>query len=77
MILAVIPKKGILISKSIVIDGKGHTINANKISRIFNITADNVILRNINFINGNALEDMTALMQAVEQSIGTVIMGKS
>ena len=48
-------KKGILISKSIVIDGKGHTINANKISRIFNITADNVILRNINFINGNAL----------------------
>lgn len=48
-------KKGILISKSIVIDGKGHTINANKISRFFNITADNVILRNINFINGNAL----------------------
>ena len=47
--------RGIIISKSITIDGKGHTINANKISRIFNITADNVILRNINFINGNAL----------------------
>ena len=29
-------KKGILISKSIVIDGKWHTINANKISRFFN-----------------------------------------
>ena len=47
--------KGILISKSIIIDGKGHTINGNGLSRIFNITAHNVTLRNINFINGNAL----------------------
>ena len=47
--------KGIVISKSITIDGRGHTINANKLSRVFNITADNVILKNINFINGNAL----------------------
>lgn len=47
--------KGILISKSITIDGNGHTINANKVSRVFNITAANVILKNINFINGNAL----------------------
>lgn len=49
------PKKGILISKSITIDGKGHSINANKVSRVFNVTANNVVLRNINFINGNAL----------------------
>ena len=48
-------QKGILISKSITIDGKGHTINANKVARVFNITADNVVLMNINFINGNAL----------------------
>lgn len=47
--------KGIVISKSITIDGRGYTINANKLSRVFNITADNVILKNINFINGNAL----------------------
>ena len=47
--------KGIMISKPITIDGNGHTINANKLSRVFNITADNVILKNINFINGNAL----------------------
>ncbi len=46
--------KGILISKSIVIDGAGHTLNGNKLSRIFNITADNVTIKNVNFINGNA-----------------------
>lgn len=46
--------KGIIISKSITINGNGHTLDGNNISRIFNITADNVVLRNINFINGNA-----------------------
>ena len=46
--------KGILISKSITIDGAGHTLNGNKLSRIFNITADDVTIRNVNFINGNA-----------------------
>jgi hypothetical protein len=46
---------GIVISKPITIDGAGHTIDANHSSRIFNITADNVVLRNINFVNGNAL----------------------
>ena len=46
--------KGILISKSITIDGKGHTLNGNCLSRIFNVTADNVVIKNINFINGNA-----------------------
>ena len=46
--------KGILISKPITIDGAGHTLNARKLSRIFNITSDNVTLKNINFINGNA-----------------------
>ncbi|MBQ8018111.1 MAG: hypothetical protein IJ258_08415 [Methanobrevibacter sp.] len=45
---------GIVISKSITIDGAGHTIDANHSSRIFNITADNVVLKNINFVNGNA-----------------------
>ena len=46
--------KGILISKSITIDGAGHTLNGNKLSRMFNVTADNVVIKNINFINGNA-----------------------
>jgi predicted outer membrane repeat protein len=45
---------GILINKSLTIDGKGYTINANHQARIFNIAAANVTLKNINFINGNA-----------------------
>lgn len=48
------PNKGILINKTITIDGNGHTINGNHTSRMFNISADNVIIKNINFINGNA-----------------------
>ena len=46
--------KGILINKTITIDGNGHTLNGNHGSRMFNITADNVVIKNINFINGNA-----------------------
>lgn len=46
---------GIVISKSITIDGAGHTLNGSKLSRIFNITAANVTIRNVNFINGNAI----------------------
>lgn len=45
--------KGIIIDKSIVIDGCGHTLDGKKLSRMFNVTADNVTIRNINFINGN------------------------
>ena len=47
--------KGVLISKSITIDGQGHTLDGRHLSRIFNITADNVTIKNVNFINGNAL----------------------
>lgn len=46
---------GILISKSIIIDGQGHTLDGRHLSRIFNITADNVTIKNVNFNNGNAL----------------------
>jgi hypothetical protein len=35
---------------NLVVDGKGHIINANGKSRIFNVTADNVTLKNITFI---------------------------
>ena len=47
--------KGILINKTIIIDGNGHTISGNNASRIFNISADNVVIKNINFINGNSI----------------------
>ena len=46
--------KGIVISKPIVIDGNGHTLDGCKLSRMFNVTSDNVTLKNINFVNGNA-----------------------
>ena len=52
--------QGILINKSITIDGEGHTLNGNKTSRIFYITADNVTLKNINFINGLGLGSYNA-----------------
>lgn len=46
-------KTGIVISKNnIVIDGKGHTIDAKNQARIFNVTGTTVTLKNINFING-------------------------
>lgn len=36
----------------LVIDGNGHTIDANNLSRIFVVNARNVTLKNIEFING-------------------------
>ena len=40
------------IAKNITIDGNGHTIDAIKQARIFNIPAGTVVLKNIKFING-------------------------
>ena len=45
--------RGILINKSVVINGNGHTIDAQNKSKIFNIHADNVIIKNITFMNAN------------------------
>ena len=50
-----ISKEGICISKAMTIDGKGHTLNANKVSRIFDIHSSDVILKNIVFKNGQYL----------------------
>ena len=44
---------GIVIDEPITINGNGHTINALQKARIFNITADNVVLNNITFTNAN------------------------
>ena len=49
---------GIVIDKpNFIIDGQGHTINGAGLARIFNITANTVTLKNINFINGNATDN--------------------
>ena len=50
-----VSEAGITISKAITIDGKGHTLDANKLSRIFHIQADNIVLRNITFNNGYSI----------------------
>ena len=43
---------GITIEKSLTIDGAGHTIDANSKSRIFKLSASNIVLKNIKFTNG-------------------------
>ena len=51
-------KKGIKISRAVTIDGQGCTLNGNNLSRIFYINDINgIVIKNINFINGNAGED--------------------
>ena len=47
-----ISDNGIVISKSIIINGNGHTIDAKGAKRIFEISASNVVLKNIIFTNG-------------------------
>ena len=42
----------ITVDKSITIDGNGHTLNANGLSHVLTVQADNVIVRNVKFING-------------------------
>lgn len=41
----------IIISKSITIDGNNHTIDAPDVKRVFLVNADNVCIKNLNFIN--------------------------
>ena len=45
---------GINIDKSITIKGNGHTIDASSQSRIFKLSANNIVLENIIFKNGNS-----------------------
>jgi predicted outer membrane repeat protein len=50
-------KEGIkIVRDNIVIDGDGHTIDGAGQARIFNITSNNVTLKNIHFINGYSNE---------------------
>ncbi len=45
--------RGIKINKTLLINGNGHSIDAGNMTRIFNILADNVVLKNITFLNAN------------------------
>ena len=44
--------KGVVIGKNINIEGNGYALNGLNTGRIFNITAGNVYISNLNFING-------------------------
>ncbi len=43
----------VIINKTITINGNGHTIDVNSKCNLFNITASNIILNNLNIINFN------------------------
>lgn len=45
-------KVGISITKSLTINGQNHIIDGSRQARIFNVTGNNVVLKNIEFING-------------------------
>lgn len=42
---------GVVIDKTLTIEGQGHTIDGSSLARAFNVSADNVIVKNINFID--------------------------
>lgn len=50
-------KNGIKITKSVVIDGQGHTIDGNHTAKIFNVTSANLTLKNVKLVNANATID--------------------
>ena len=51
----------IAIDKSISIDGKGHSIDADNNAHIFKVTGADVVLKNIKFINGLSFSDGSCL----------------
>ena len=45
---------GIIVNKTnFLIDGHGHTLNGNNQTRIFHVVGNNVVIANLNFVNGN------------------------
>ena len=45
---------GLIINNPLIIDGQGHTLDASDLARIFVVNSNDVTLKNINFINGDA-----------------------
>ncbi|WP_458403202.1 hypothetical protein [Methanobrevibacter sp.] len=46
--------EAITVDKSLTIDGNGHTLDAKGLSHVFAVEADNVIVRNVKFLNGGS-----------------------
>ena len=53
--------KGIQITKSIIINGNGHTLDGLKMSRIFEVKSKEIVFNDIRFINGNSSNDGAAI----------------
>lgn len=49
-------KNGIAVTQGITINGNGFTVSGNDASKIFNISGSNVIIKNLNFIDGSSGE---------------------
>lgn len=65
--------KGIKITKDITIDGQGHTLDANRSSRMFEVEdGHNVVFGNISFING----DSNGNEEVLHMNDGGAINGK-
>ena len=48
--------EGIIIKRAVTIEGNGITIDGNHLSRILQVSGENVTIRNINFVNGETDE---------------------
>ena len=68
----IIDSQGIIINKTITIDGKGFTINALNSVRIFNVTATNTLT-----LNNSILTNANATSGAAIYSKGTVVVNNS
>ena len=44
----------ITVDKSLTIDGNGHTLDAKGLSHVFTVNADNVVISNVKFLNGDS-----------------------
>ena len=62
----------ILINHSVTIDGQNHVIDANHISGIFDIVADNVVLKNIKFLNSNQSTTIFAAVSCFGNNISII-----
>lgn len=49
--------EGVIINKTLTIDGQGNTIDGSNLARVFNVSANNVIIKNINFIDCSAIKE--------------------
>ena len=52
--------KGVVINKSITLNGAGHYVDGSYLARIFNISADNVVVKNLMLTNGYKQNNLNA-----------------